>query len=101
MLINFSNHPSKYWGEKQIEVSLKLYDSIIDFPFPQVDPNIDSVNISLLAEEIANQLFIMFSKYNREKVERALNNIINKMFLIFLIIFNTFLALYLLLLDQS
>lgn len=38
MLINLSNHPSKYWGEKQMVAACKLWGSVVDIPFPQVDP---------------------------------------------------------------
>ena len=38
MLVNFSNHPSRYWGDRQREASC-CYGDIIDLPFPVVAPN--------------------------------------------------------------
>lgn len=38
MLVNFSNHPSQYWDNRQKEASL-CYGELIDIPFPQIGPN--------------------------------------------------------------
>ena len=49
MLINFSNHPSEYWGEKQLEAA-KEYGEIKEIPFPAVDPNASYDDIQAMAE---------------------------------------------------
>ena len=46
-LINFSNHPSCNWSEKQKEEALK-YGEIIDIPFPEVDAKGDENYINNL-----------------------------------------------------
>lgn len=46
--LNISNHPSDKWGEKQISSALELADGIIDLPFPNINPEWDSVNYSHL-----------------------------------------------------
>lgn len=35
--VNFTNHPSEYWEEKQLKEALK-YGKIYDLPFPAIDP---------------------------------------------------------------
>lgn len=37
MLINLSNHPSRYWTREQIEAS-RVYGDLVDYPFPHIDP---------------------------------------------------------------
>jgi len=50
MLINFSNHPSQFWDNRQIEASLK-YEKLIDIPFPQISPYASEEDLRILAEE--------------------------------------------------
>ena len=38
VFVNFSNHPSDLWGEKQKSAALSYADEIADIPFPGVDP---------------------------------------------------------------
>lgn len=49
--INLSNHPSKNWDDKQKTVARK-YGVIVDFPFPDVDPELDKKDIELMADNI-------------------------------------------------
>ncbi|MCR5609589.1 MAG: hypothetical protein K6G26_11050 [Lachnospiraceae bacterium] len=49
VFINISNHPSSDWNEKQLAAA-KLYGSIIDIPFPSIDPNSGIDEITSLAE---------------------------------------------------
>jgi len=49
MLINFSNHPSEYWGKKQLEAA-REYGEIKEIPFPAVDPNASYDDIQAMAE---------------------------------------------------
>lgn len=50
MLVNFSNHPSRYWDNKQREASC-CYGDIIDFPFPAVAPNSSYGQLQELVQE--------------------------------------------------
>ena len=50
MLINFSNHPSKYWEEKQIwEAS--AWGEIVDIPFPSVPASANEQEVELIADQ--------------------------------------------------
>ena len=49
MLINFSNHPSEFWEQKQLEAA-KVYGEIQDIPFPAVDPDASCDDILALAD---------------------------------------------------
>ncbi len=53
--INLSNHPSKFWGDKQREASLK-YGEILDYPFPVVDPYATSEEVNGLANQISDDI---------------------------------------------
>ena len=59
MLINLSNHPSKYWGKKQIQTATKTYGTIADISFPAINPDADSKQIL----EIAKQYFGKITSY--------------------------------------
>jgi len=48
MLINFSNHPSQKWSEKQLQEARK-FGEIIDLPFPDVDPNYNESEINQIS----------------------------------------------------
>lgn len=56
MLINFSNHPSKLWNEKQFRLATEKYGGIIDIPFPLVDPSGDGAYIRALAEKYLKEI---------------------------------------------
>jgi len=53
MLLNLSNHPSYTWPEKQLIMAKANYGSIIDMPFPSIDPELDENGVRLLAEQCA------------------------------------------------
>jgi len=55
IFINFSNHPSANWSKEQINEALK-YGEIIDIPFPEVDPKLDTEEISQLACEYTKKI---------------------------------------------
>jgi len=55
IFINFSNHPSTGWGKEQITEASK-YGEIIDISFPDVDPELDSEDISRLACKYAEKI---------------------------------------------
>lgn len=49
MLVNFSNHPSRYWDCRQKEAS-RIYGKLIDMPFPQIAPNATDEELQMLAK---------------------------------------------------
>lgn len=53
--VNFSNHASKNWCEEQINAA-KQWGTIVDIPFPAVDPRCSSKDLDLLAEECMKQI---------------------------------------------
>ena len=55
MFINFSNHPSDRWGEKQKKMA-SCYGTIVDIPFPAVDPLEDEAYIEKLSQEYVEQI---------------------------------------------
>ncbi len=55
MLVNFTNHPSSQWGERQLREAEK-YGDIVDVPFPDVDPEEDEAYIGVLASEYAERI---------------------------------------------
>ena len=55
MLVNFSNHPSRYWGKKQRDAS-RCYGDVIDLPFPTVAPNNNYNQLQTLALEWVHRI---------------------------------------------
>ena len=55
MLVNFSNHPSRYWDKKQIEASHD-YGELIDMPFPQIVPNATDEELQKLSQEYVQRI---------------------------------------------
>lgn len=55
MLVNFSNHPSLYWDERQLEAS-RCYGDIIDLPFPAVAPNTSNDQLQTLVQEWVHKI---------------------------------------------
>lgn len=58
MLINFTNHPYEIWVEKQREAA-KQYGEVLDFPFPQVSPNLDTQELRQLVQEYSAKIKAM------------------------------------------
>lgn len=50
MFINLSNHASSEWSEKQKKAALE-YGEIVDLPFPNVNPEVDELEIEQLAKQ--------------------------------------------------
>lgn len=50
MLINLSNHPFAQWSERQKEEALRLFKSVEDMPFPQIDAEFSEADIRDLTE---------------------------------------------------
>lgn len=51
MIVNYSNHPSSKWSERQICAAEELGKDIVDIPFPNVPPDMGSVELAAYSEE--------------------------------------------------
>lgn len=51
MLLNFTNHPSKDWSDKQIKAAEKEYGTVKDIEFPSIIPAASSNDVCKLAKE--------------------------------------------------
>lgn len=54
-LINFSNHPSEYWRQNQLDAASK-YGEIMDIPFPVVNPEACYDDIQKIAEQYVEKI---------------------------------------------
>lgn len=54
-LINFSNHPSELWGEKQLNAA-KIYGEIKDIAFPAINPEACDNQIEELADQYIKEI---------------------------------------------
>lgn len=59
--LNISNHPSSAWSENQ-RYSAEKYGTIVDVPFPQIDPDGDEQYISELKDRLCKNLYSAFGK---------------------------------------
>ena len=55
MFINLTKHNSADWGETQMEAAEK-YGGVIDYPFPEIDPNLNEAQVQELAAETAEKI---------------------------------------------
>ena len=53
--INFTNHSSAKWNEKQLSEA-KKYGNIIDIPFPSISPNSTEEELISLSESYTEQI---------------------------------------------
>ncbi len=51
MLLNLTNHPASSWPENQLIATKKLFGTIEDYPFPQIDPAMDHASLDKLVED--------------------------------------------------
>lgn len=49
MLVNLSNHPSCKWNKEQLYEAKAKYGTILDMPFPYIEPTADTPTVSQLA----------------------------------------------------
>lgn len=54
--INFTNHPSAFWDEYQIQEALQYGDEITDIPFPDIPATATEAEIAQLAEAYTRKL---------------------------------------------
>ena len=55
MFINFSNHPSEKWDDKQYDAA-KCFGEVTDVPFPNVSPTADEEEIITLGNKCASMI---------------------------------------------
>lgn len=58
MLVNFSNHPSRYWDNRQMAAT-RCYGDVVDIPFPVVAPDADSQQLQALAQDSVQKILSM------------------------------------------
>ena len=63
--LNISNHPSDKWGDKQRNSALEMAEEIIDLPFPNINPEWDTVKYSHISS--LDDLIKPFKKRDSEK----------------------------------
>lgn len=55
LLVNFSNHPSRYWDNSQREAS-QNYGELLDIPFPQISPNASDDELEKMALDYVQRI---------------------------------------------
>jgi len=55
VFVNFTNHPSASWSEKQLSAA-KMYGEIVDIPFPLIPPTWKEARLDQLADEYSNEI---------------------------------------------
>lgn len=55
-LINLSNHPLQSWSDEQLCAARKQFAEIIDYPFPAVNPHLDSEQLYPMAGTLVYEL---------------------------------------------
>lgn len=53
--INLTNHPSTKWGAAQL-LAARQYGTIVDLPFPAVDPKASSAEVNTMAESCIEEI---------------------------------------------
>ncbi len=51
ILLNITNHPSEKWENAQKEQATQNYGEIIDIPFPNISPELDTSEVAEIAKE--------------------------------------------------
>ena len=62
MLINITNHPLDKWTSKQCTEAKQLFGTIVDIPFPNIDPTVDEQYIASLADDYLGKILTLAGK---------------------------------------
>jgi hypothetical protein len=62
MFINLTNHPSSKWDQAQIDAVPKKYGEIVDLPFPNIAPALDTEGVAALAMQYFDKIAAMVEK---------------------------------------
>ena len=54
MLLNLTNHPGSRWSSRQMNAALDAWESVVDYPFPDVFPEAEEKDIIRQARAIAD-----------------------------------------------
>ena len=73
MLINLSNHPSNLWGIKQSNLTAEIYGSVLDIPFPSIDPAATENDIVKLVKEYFKKATIILDECVNEPKQNAVH----------------------------
>ena len=73
MLINFTNHPSDKWSEKQLNTAKEIYGTILDYKFPEVPPEADEKEIKRMAEKYFTMIAAAFDSCANEPYPQAVH----------------------------
>ena len=73
MLINLSNHPSIDWGEKQKSTAIQQFGEIIDFNFPQINPEISSKDVKQLAKTYFDKIMTITKQQENQELTFAVH----------------------------
>lgn len=75
MLINLSNHPSKKWGELQMEAAIKQFGEVVDLEFPNIPPDADEEEVVRIAVEYGGRVINMIDEAADENplIEHAIH----------------------------
>ena len=66
MLINVSNHPSALWPSPETAAAVQEYGSVIDYPFPNIDPEAQTGDIREMALHARDEICAMFQRKEGE-----------------------------------
>lgn len=69
MLINLSNHPSDLWENKQRQAALSEYVTVVDLPFPHIDPTASADSVFSLAGEYVRRCEQIFKTSESQSSE--------------------------------
>jgi len=69
MLINLSNYSSSMWSEKQIKAANSQFGTIIDLPFPQINPEGANYEVDRLASEFAEKILEINFNHKMKRAE--------------------------------
>lgn len=73
MLINFSNHPTGDWSESQIAMAKGAFGTLVDVPFPAVDPGAHECEIDQMAADYFSRLTTMLDECANEPCANAVH----------------------------
>ena len=71
IFINLSNHPSNKWSSNQIATAIDMADMgpVVDVPFPNIDPEMSTDDISGLARDIFyKDILNLIAEYDADEV---------------------------------
>ena len=73
MLINLSNHPSKVWSKKQIDIAEKEFTRVIDIDFPNINPEWDTQEVKKLVAQYHEKINETLKQNFKNKEQNAVH----------------------------